>query len=478
MRYWLILLILILVIGKEQPYAAPFSKKLKSDSIPTKKDTATKLILIADIQIKGNKRTKSGIILRELAIKKGDILAESTLIQQIEKSRNQVINTALFIDVNIATEKKLDDIVTLIVEVKERWYLFPLPYFKLIDRNFNQWWVDENRSLDRVNYGIKFTQYNLSGNNDELDVWLINGYSKQINLRYNLPFFEKSLKHGLNIGFLNSEQKELNYTTIQNKQQFIKTEDFAKKSSRAEIAYSYRPDQYWRHYLRVGFAKEWISDSVKQYNPYYYPNQLTDIQFLDFSYSIRYSKLNYFAFPTKGFTFDASIYKRGLDKTTNLWQGAISAFYAKPLLKNRFLWLSAAATIKRPANNYYINQRLFGYGDFFLRGLEYYVIDGDAGFVAKATVHQQLFKYIFHTHLNSKNYNTIPFKYYLKLYSDIGYARNHYASVNNTNNELLSNKLIYTSGIGIDVVSIYDFVFRFEFSFNQLGGKGLFLHTK
>lgn len=63
-----------------------------------------------------------------------------------------------------------------------------MPYFRLIDRNFNQWWVEQKRSLERVNYGIKFTQNNISGRNDNLDIWLINGYTQQITLRYNLPF--------------------------------------------------------------------------------------------------------------------------------------------------------------------------------------------------------------------------------------------------------------------------------------------------
>jgi hypothetical protein len=204
----------------------------------------------------------------------------------------------------------------------------------------------------------------------------------------------------------------------------------------------------------------------------YYPDKRKDLQYIDLSYSFRYINLDYNAFPTKGYSFDGYIYKRGLDKTTNLWQFGLGGFYAKPLWRNAFLWLSGAATIKTPNNNYFINQRLFGYGDFVLRGLEYYVVDGDAGVLAKATLHQQIFKYTFHTHLKSKNYNEIPFRYYLKIYGDAGYAHNSYPG-----NSRLNNRLMYTGGIGLDVVSIYDFVFRFEFSFNQLGTQGLYLHS-
>ena len=59
-----------------------------------------------------------------------------------------------------------------------------------------------------------------------------------------------------------------------------------------------------------------------------------------------------------------------------------------------------------------------------------------------------------------------------KTYLDAGYVRNNNATIDNT----LSNKFLYTGGVGIDVVTSYDFVFRVEYSFNQLGEKGLFLH--
>jgi len=35
-----------------------------------------------------------------------------------------------------------------------------------------------------------------------------------------------------------------------------------------------------------------------------------------------------------------------------------------------------------------------------------------------------------------------------------------------------------TAGIGLDIVSIYDFVFRLEYSFNQFGDKGFAFRTR
>ena len=47
---------------------------------------------------------------------------------------------------------------------------------------------------------------------------------------------------------------------------------------------------------------------------------------------------------------------------------------------------------------------------------------------------------------------------------------------NNINS--LVNKGLYSGGFGIDVVTFYDFVFRAEFSMNQLGEKGVFFHIR
>ncbi len=110
---------------------------------------------IERIEITGNTKTKFYIILRELSFVKGDSLNAQQLGAAMIQGKQLLMNTQLFVDVKIDTLTYQDQ-WQIRVQVKERWYLLPLPYFRLVDRNFNQWWVDQNRSLDRVNYGVKF----------------------------------------------------------------------------------------------------------------------------------------------------------------------------------------------------------------------------------------------------------------------------------------------------------------------------------
>ena len=67
----------------------------------------------------------------------------------------------------------------------------------------------------------------------------------------------------------------------------------------------------------------------------------------------------------------------------------------------------------------------------------------------------------------------IPFTFFAKTYADLGYEYNKKEFAAN-----LNNKLLYTGGFGIDILTFYDVNLRFEYSFNQLNQKGLFLHTQ
>ncbi|MBK7559918.1 MAG: hypothetical protein IPI54_17655 [Chitinophagaceae bacterium] len=88
-------------------------------------------------------------------------------------------NTTLFNEVKFELVALDANNINISVQVTERWYLYPVPQFNLVDRNFNEWYKTYNASFDRVNYGLKFVHYNLSGRRDQLRVYFINGYSRE-----------------------------------------------------------------------------------------------------------------------------------------------------------------------------------------------------------------------------------------------------------------------------------------------------------
>ena len=436
------------------------------------KDTA--LVVIADMAISGNRKTQPFIIEREIPFRQGDYIYLKDLQQKLVLARQQLMNTALFTDVAVYIHSQQGELVFINIDVKERWYLFPLPYFKLVDRNFNQWWVEQKASLSRVNYGIKFMMNNVTGRNDKLAINLITGYSRQIQVKYEQPNATANLKHGYSVGFNYSRQRELNYATDFSKQAFYKENDFLMQNIRGELAYFYRPAIRTRHIIKFAWINNSVNDTILKLNPNYFPDNVTRVSFPELSYTIQYLNTDYNPYPTRGVIAEASVMRRGIDNVINLTQFSYNVNYTLPVARKTSLYLQSAGVLKLPFDQPFFQQQLMGYGGPFFRGLEYYVTDGAAGIIGRATIRRQVLGITLRTPPDAKRDFVLPIRFMLKAGADAGYTYNKFPG-----NSLISNKMLFTQCVGLDIVMPpYDLVFRFEYSFNQLGESGLFLHMR
>ena len=109
-----------------------------------------------------------------------------------------------------------------------------------------------------------------------------------------------------------------------------------------------------------------------------------------------------------------------------------------------------------------------------MQGYEYYVIDGVAGGFTKATLSRRLFDFNLDLpHQKGRTGIKIPIQVIGKVYGNTGYVHNPLPGDNG-----LSNKMLYSGGFGIDILTFYDITFKIEYTFNQIGQNGLFLHRK
>src|SRR5690348_1867838 len=108
--------------------------QIPADSI---KADDTSSLFIASISIYGNNKTKNFIIEREIPFKQGDYVAAKDIQKKLETAKEQLINTSLFLDVSVFIQNRYGQFVFITVYLKERWYIFPLPYFSLVDKNIN-----------------------------------------------------------------------------------------------------------------------------------------------------------------------------------------------------------------------------------------------------------------------------------------------------------------------------------------------------
>ncbi len=447
--------------------------KLQQTQINVADSTSTDTLVVRYIEITGNKRTKPKIIYREIPITPGKSYTVNQLFELFTIAEQQLMNTALFHEARLSILCVEGKEIEILVTVKERWYYFVFPHLKPIDRNINQWLIEQNARLNRVDIGVKAMVNNTTGTDDKLRVWFIGGYSRQAILSYTKPYISADLKWGFNIAASYGQNREVNYITSNNKQAFLKDDDYLRKYLTANAEVIYRPGMYTRHRFGIGFTHEIIADTVLQRNPnYFFKGNAMNLP--EVYYKVTRNYVDYIPYPKKGYTTEFEFRKKGVSKTQNLWLFSIRGAYYKPLWDNAFMSFSGFSEIKLPFRQPFYFQRMLGYGPNTLQGLEYYVIDGVWGGYFKTSMHQRLFSFsvpfpMFKTLFPQK----IPFTVYAKAYANSGYVHNP-----NSNANSYSNKMLYTGGIGLDVTSLYDFTLRLEWSFNQFGQNGLYLHNK
>lgn len=441
------------------------------------KDSSAKII-IHRITISGNKKTKEYIIRREMQLKAGDTLNAGSFNEELQKLQQQVYNTNLFLEVRPQLSETAPGIVDINLAVKERWYIFPIPKFQLIDRNINEWIQKYHADLDRVVYGVKFTHYNLTGHRDLLRLTLLNGFTRNISFTYFKPLSEKKLNNGFSVtgGIVQNREFIFKIDTA-NKPVLFNNGDFSRKNYFIGAGYNFRKNIMGNHYFNIVFNHVSVVDSLidPKYNPNYFKDAVTHKNYLDFSYTYRYINTNNAMYPLRGTTGTVRLLKRGLGFSGGINMFSIEGSYNRywPLKNDWYLSTELSAKTTLPFNQPYINQRALGYLDVNLRGLELYVVDGVAFGLTRNTLKKKLFTVNIKTPFKSDKYHIIPFTVFAKTYGDLGIVFNRDAFRTS-----LNNKLLYTGGFGIDILSIYDINLRIEYSFNQLGKNGLFLQAQ
>jgi hypothetical protein len=443
-------------------------------------------VYVNELSVSGTKRTRVNIVYREIQFKKGDSIVISDLYKELEQARNQVYNTTLFNEVKLTLVVLDSANVNIQVNVLERWYLYPVPQFKWIDRNFNEWYKTYKASLSRVNYGIKFVHYNLSGQRDQLRIYFINGYSRNISFSYTAPYSNKKLTEGFTIGGGYLQKRELPVSVTKNDSLLFypiypetkAKADFVYKSWYAHAGYTIRRGFFTKHIFLASYTYIKIADSVildKQYNPNYFKDPVSSKGVIDLTYTLQYSNVDNGSYPLKGKNYAFFIQKRGLGFTGGVNMLHLEAGLNKyiALGKNWYSIFQLNGKIKLPFDQAYINQRGLGYGENYLRGLEYYVIDGVATALVKSTIKKKLVSFNIPFRLFPKVFTKIPFSIFAKSFADFGYVY-----TKKKYDTYLNNRLLYSGGFGIDILTLYDINLRFEYSFNQLGEKGLFLHNQ
>jgi len=221
----------------------------------------------------------------------------------------------------------------------------------------------------------------------------------------------------------------------------------------------------------LGLGEENISNEAFLKAPQLLPNFSTSMRYVDFTIGYAKTKFDYNAYPTKGASVDFAWYQR-LANNSPLTSFQWRNIWAHSFNKTNFIFTETNTQIKFLPNQNYLDQKLLGYGNLQMSGLEYYVVDGNAASVGKFSFHHKIGTITLRNPVTKKFLPEVKYHFWLKLFTQLGYVYSERA----LNQNKLSNTLLRTAGIGVDIISIYDFVFKIDYSVNQLGDKGLYLH--
>ncbi len=448
---------------------------LNSDSTSINEiDSASVFLSVDQIVLIGNKITKPRIIFRELTFKSGDTISLKDIQTKIQRSEENLHNTSLFNSVKI-TWLQENDKVNFYILVTERWYIFPLPIFEIAERNFNVWW--QTKDFSRVIYGGTLNWYNFRGRNEVLAVTARLGYTQRLSFYYSIPALTRGQKSGITFSIAYAINHQTSNRTEENKIIYSKdSEIFTRREVGGSIVYSYRPGINVTHNFEVAYRHADVEDTVIALNPDYFAGSAA-VNYTTLRYFLKVEHRDLAVYPLKGNYFDLEIIKNGL----GFLNDDIDLFYAVshykhfwPLSKRFHAGAGLSVKYSFQSKMPYYFMKGLGYSRDFIRGYEYYVMDGEHFALLKTGIKFTILpkKEIYAPFIPLNKFATIPLAFYLNLFSDVGYVSD--SQFKETN--FLNNSWQYGYGAGIDFVTYYDMIFRLEFSINKLGQSGFFLH--
>ncbi len=427
----------------------------------------------------GLKRTKTTIVSRELSFIPGQAILLQDTADFFKKSCFNIFNTTLFNYCTYRVDSGYTDSTghsfgQIHFRVSERWYTFPVPIFELADRNFNEWWYDRNADFNRVNIGLKLIQKNVRGRNEELILLGQAGFTRRFDFSYFFPYLNHSQTLGLKIRGSYANNRDVAYRSSGNRLVFQRDENsFGRERMYAGFQFTLRRNIYSYHTLDFTYLYNRISSTIFKLNPAYFAGDRHQ-RFAEIRYAFIRDRRDFRYFAHRGSLLQISAQRSGFTNAENFHIWAIRASYAKYWKLNKYWFFATKADgeTSNPAAQPYYGTRVLGFENRFVRGYERYVMEGNSNFHIRNSLRFKfLSRKIPAEWVPLRQFQFIPIDFYLSGIGDLGYVGNPHVL---PENKRLVNTLLAGYGLGLNVVTFYDLVLRFEYSINIQGDRGLY----
>jgi len=254
-----------------------------------------------------------------------------------------------------------------------------------------------------------------------------------------------------------------------------------------ELTYAFgdlllRPNIYVIHTFRLAYSHYYLQDTVL-HEPGFSLTYNNNQDFVTFWYQYKNDHRDVQFYPLRGWYLD-------LEFSHSMPYWFTHNTYIKSLFRKYFQFsgrwyyaLSLLGKLSMESQQPYYLQRGLGYSRDFVRGYEYYVVDGQHYLLFKdnikfAILPERVEKINF---INTSKFNTIPLALYANLFVDMGYVYAYRQNAYGLDDvyvpfNTLQNSFMMGYGLGLDFTTYYDIVFSLEGSMNLMGKPGIYIH--
>ncbi len=431
--------------------------------------------VISHIDIDGNRHTHDEVILRELCFSIGDTVPPDNLDQYFSCSEDNLLNTSLFVRVNI-TEHIVSDSIQVRIELKERWYYWVYPILEHADRNLSAFL--NNADWKKVNYGLSFEKHNLFGRNQFLKLKLRYGYREQLGLLYENPAVDKQGKHGVQLFADRFRQRQVAVGNQNDRQiYFYQPDEVAIHENRAGLVYTSRPELRKRVRMIGSFHHFSLSDTLFARQADYLTHAEQNASYLSIRMQFESDRRDKKYFPANGYYLFFQLRKDGIGLLENspdfLRFDTELAFYHQ---FNEKWYYAAEYFLKYHIMNqenipYYLSE-MSGY-EHYPRGYELFPVHAGSGSGLNQTIKYRLLAREMYKINNMPVYEFDEIYYELFLYSFVDMAGSRKFKSYGYDNEL-EGAFLMSSGLGLECQTFYDRSFGMHLAFTNLKAFGIF----
>ncbi len=437
---------------------------------------------ITEINIQGNFITSKKFIFRELVFKIDEYVKKKDIEYIRQTSINNLTKSTLFNFIDVQAVEIDGGKLAIYVNLTERWFIWPDIYLNQTDRNFSEWW--RNKDLSKLEYGIGLKVNNFRGMGESLQVKYHIGSLTRREFEYKGIHLDKAEHHFLDIHTTFVDLKDVPWMVRSNQQVILKSEKKLLRSSVFDIQYTYRKKYFNFHSIDIGYSIFRAADTILKLNPYFFGQNNTSQRYFSIGYTFTRDTRDSHFYPKTGYLLIAGINKKGL----GIFPGEYNSidFYFQDFdyrrLTDRIYFASGFLYTSASKSGYaYYPQTGLGYMQF-VRGYEYYVADGDKSLLLKSLFNfkilpMKILNLNFWPFRKAYQFNKIPLEIYSNVFFDAGYVYDKTEEYKLYNNNLV-NKIMYGTGIGIDIITYYDKILRIDYAFNGFGEHGFFILWK